>query len=267
MLINKIKLVWNQWIFIENNRISCFNKVTLIIEVYTRNIYYEMYNKSAIKIVFNLRHTMLWKQQMGTSPLICLFEFKRSLWHLRCLVVIVKWILWMISPPVESIEIVIIYLLEEQNITHTVCAMQYTHMRSSTKRIFLFSPSIAFMSSSEREKSNICNVKNTQLCITFHNILPVSQNVVFQALPSMQNCWCKQTWKFSFMRTGLKLFGMTTTPLCTLNLKATWAVVLLYFLAVDTSSSSSSNGGHFKFTLSTWLVFYYDTENNLLPPL
>lgn len=51
------------------------------------------------------------------------------------------------------------------------------------------------------------------------------------------------------MRIELKLFGMTTTPLCTLNLKATWAVVLLYFLATDTSSSSSKSGGHFRFTL------------------
>lgn len=63
--------------------------------------------------------------------------------------------------------------------------------------------------------------------------------------------WC-QTWKFSFMRTGLKLLGMTTTPLCMLNLRATWAVVLLYFLAMDASSSSSNNGGHFRFTLEKW---------------
>lgn len=51
------------------------------------------------------------------------------------------------------------------------------------------------------------------------------------------------------MRAGLKLFGMTTTPLCTLNRRHTWAVVLLYFLAIDTSRSSSSIGGHFRFTL------------------
>ncbi len=69
----------------------------------------------------------------------------------------------------------------------------------------------------------------------------------------------KPTWKFSFMRTELKLFGMTTTPLCTLNLKVTWAVVLLYFLAIDTRSWSSNNGGHFRFTLLKGLVIYCDT--------
>lgn len=60
---------------------------------------------------------------------------------------------------------------------------------------------------------------------------------------------CKQTSKFFCMRTWLKLFGMTTTPLCTLNLRATWAEVLLYFLATETRSSSSNSGGHFRFTL------------------
>lgn len=126
--------------------------------------------------------------------------------------------------------------------------MRYTHMRSSTKRIFVFSPSIAFISASEREKSNICNNRNT-----FQNIFLA---FFFRLYPA---CWIaayKQTWKFSFMRIELKLFGMTTTPLCTLNLKATWAVVLLYFLATDTSSSSSKSGEHFRFTLWKWSVFY-----------
>lgn len=37
------------------------------------------------------------------------------------------------------------------------CSCQ-THMRSSTNRMFLFNPSMAVISSSEREKSKICSV-------------------------------------------------------------------------------------------------------------
>lgn len=65
------------------------------------------------------------------------------------------------------------------------------------------------------------------------------------------------------MRLGLKLFGMTTTPLCMLNLRATWAEVLLYFLATDTSSSSFNNGGHFRFTLFKRQVFSMTLKKSL----
>lgn len=66
-----------------------------------------------------------------------------------------KRILRMIGPPVET---------ERRNSNHLFitgrkhhwAATCRTHMRSSTKRIFLLSPSIAFISASEREKSNIC---------------------------------------------------------------------------------------------------------------
>lgn len=66
----------------------------------------------------------------------------------------------------------------------------------------------------------------------------------------------KQTWKLSFMRRWLKLFGMTTTPLWTLKRSATWALLLLCFLAMATRSSSSNNGGHVTFTLLKWMWLY-----------
>ncbi len=76
-------------------------------------------------------------------------------WHSWHLVVVVKWILWMIRPPVESIKRNSNYLFIRGTGRHSH-SVHWTHMRSSTKRISLFSPSIAFMSASEREKSNIC---------------------------------------------------------------------------------------------------------------
>lgn len=86
-------------------------------------------------------------------------------WHLWRLVFIMKWILWVIRPPVESIKRDSDYLFIGTR--HHSDSMKYTHMRSSTKRIFLFSPSIAFISASEREKSNICSVRNTPIAICF----------------------------------------------------------------------------------------------------
>lgn len=62
---------------------------------------------------------------------------------------------------------------------------------------------------------------------------------------------CKLTWKLCLILSGLKLLGITTTPLWTLKRRATWALLLLYFFPIDTSSSSSSRGGHFTFTLTT----------------
>lgn len=162
--------------------------------------------------------------------------------HLWRLEFIMKRILRMIGPPVES---------ERRNSNHLFitgrkhrwAATRQTHMRSSTKRMFLLSPSMAFISASEREKSNICR-SATEHC-KMHSLFYTQQFAAW-TVPH------KQTWKFSLMRTGLKLFGMTATPLCRLNLKATWAVVLLYFLATDTRSSSSNNGGHLRFTLWKW---------------
>lgn len=61
--------------------------------------------------------------------------------------------------------------------------------------------------------------------------------------------WYQPTWKLCVILSGLKLLGITTTPLWALKRKATWALLLLYFFPMDTSSSSSSKGGHFKFTL------------------
>lgn len=60
---------------------------------------------------------------------------------------------------------------------------------------------------------------------------------------------CKCTWKFSLMRCGLKLFGMTTTPRWMLKRKATCAAVLLYFLPMAFSTGSFSKGGEDTFTL------------------
>lgn len=44
---------------------------------------------------------------------------------------------------------------------------------------------------------------------------------------------------------------MTTTPRWALKRRATWALLLLYFFPMDMSTSSSSRGGLFKFTLKT----------------
>lgn len=60
---------------------------------------------------------------------------------------------------------------------------------------------------------------------------------------------CKCTWKFSLIRCGLKLFGMTTTPRWMLKRKATCAAVLLYFLPMAFSTGSFSKGGEDTFTL------------------
>lgn len=60
----------------------------------------------------------------------------------------------------------------------------------------------------------------------------------------------KLTWKLCLILSGLKLLGITTTPLWTLKRRATWALLLLYFFPMETSSSSSSRGGHFTFTLN-----------------
>lgn len=57
------------------------------------------------------------------------------------------------------------------------------------------------------------------------------------------------TWKFSLMRCGLKLFGITTTPRWTLKRKAICAAVLLYFLPMAFSTGSFSKGGEDTFTL------------------
>lgn len=113
------------------------------------------------------------------------------------------------------------------------------YISSSTKRIFLFSASMAFISSLVREKSNIWQnrEKVSYLCIMYVCVC------VCMCLT------CNPTWKLCLILSGLKLLGMTTTPLCTLKRSATWALLLLYFLPIDTRSSSSSRGGHFRFTL------------------
>lgn len=55
-------------------------------------------------------------------------------------------------------------VLRNNKVLHKLCD---TYMRSSTKRIFLFRPSIAFISSSDREKSNICSFDKTVTNLDF----------------------------------------------------------------------------------------------------
>lgn len=140
--------------------------------------------------------------------------------------------------------IVIIYLLQEQNVTHTVRTVLTWEVPQNE---CFCSVSQSPSSQHQKERSWISADQLQHISVYSSCFWYCCYITWFQY---------QQTWKFSLMWTGLKLFGMTTTPLCTLNLKATWAVVLLYFLASDTSSSSSNNGGHFRFTLWKWLIFY-----------
>lgn len=117
-----------------------------------------------------------------------------------------------------------------------------TYISSSTNRIFLFRASMALISPSVSEKFKICNK------IQYDVVLLKSSFVFYMA----QLCviyFHKLTWKLCWILSGLKLLGITTTPLWTLKRRATWALLLLYFLPIDTSSSSSSSGGLFTFTL------------------
>lgn len=137
-----------------------------------------------------------------------------------------------------------------------------THISSSTKRIFLFSASMAFISSAVSEKSNICIKVRYGILFYFIILLWIwgwhpseinfnvcTEHFIHQQRKKSVNI-NKPTWKLCLILSGLKLFGITTTPLWTLNRRATWALLLLYFFPMDTSSSSSSRGGHFTFTLS-----------------
>ena len=88
-------------------------------------------------------------------------------------VVIMEWILRVVTPPVDrntsnhskernNVHDDVSYDASyHMTLTSTVSDMnraaeRRTHMSSSTKRMFLFSPSMAVISSSVREKSNIC---------------------------------------------------------------------------------------------------------------
>lgn len=112
-----------------------------------------------------------------------------------------------------------------------------SYISSSTKRILLFRASMALISSSLSEKSNICK-KRTTYC--YIKSLKICFHIYFE----------KSTWKLCLILSILKLFGITTTPLWTLKRRATWALLLLYFFPMDISSSSSSRGGHVTFTLN-----------------
>lgn len=109
--------------------------------------------------------------------------------------------------------------------------------------MFLFRASMAFISSSVREKLNIWQRKSLMLSINY---------TVYMWLPNMTHRGpeLNRTWKLCLILSGLKLLGITTTPLWALKRRATWALLLLYFLPIDTRSSSSSRGGHFTFTLN-----------------
>lgn len=170
------------------------------------------------------------------------FKWSGDVWRL---VVIMKGIFWMIRPPVESVKRKINHLYIPR--TPLIQYALYSHEKFHKTNIRVQSLNCLHLSLGKREVEYLQQSQHISKYISCF---------FFRLYPA---CWIaayKQTWKFSFMRIELKLFGMTTTPLCTLNLKATWAVVLLYFLATDTSSSSSKSGEHFRFTLWKWSVFY-----------
>lgn len=160
-------------------------------------------------------------------------------WYLWGLVILMKWILGVIRPPVELMRRNINYLLVRR--TERDC-LHYILTWGAPQNEYSCSTPRWSSSQPQKVRSQISAVLTTDYKAM------QQRKKTFQCV-LLQTVTCKQTWKFSFIRTGLKLFGMTTTPLCTLNLRATWAEVFLYFLASDTSSSSSSSGGHVRFTL------------------
>lgn len=112
---------------------------------------------------------------------------------------------------------------------------------------------MAFISSVVSEKSNIW--KTMIICLLLHQLRVKLDFLwlvfcVWQMFSLHALHFGKATWKLCVILSGLKLLGMTMTPLWILKRRATWALLLLYFFPMDTRSSSSSMGGHFKFTLN-----------------
>ena len=155
-------------------------------------------------------------------------------------VVIMKWILWMIRPPVESVKRNFNCVLRDDKKKHHAGLSIKANLHEKLHKTNILVEPINCLHFILREREVEYLQERQVNGSLFHT---------FYFRGSLGFYRNGHTSKFSFIRAGLKLFGMTTTPLCTLNLRDTCAVVFLYFLAMDVSSSSSNNGGHLRLTL------------------